>query len=419
MNKSVEVVLLEVKESFFMAITALRTNKLRSILTLLGIAVGVFSIIGVMTGMQVLLNSIESGMSALGVNTFQVQKYPMFSSDDPDRNAKLRNRKDITYDQAMRVKELANLANAVGVFCGDFGKIVVSTHGLKTNPNIYLSGRDIEGFTANSWTIRDGRVFTASEVANAQFVVILGNDIVKKIFPRSDPIGETVRIDGHQYRVIGVVEPRGGLLGGNGENFAVVPITTFFNVYGKNQLVAIKVQATSTDIMGECMEQVRGILRTVRHVTPGDEDDFYIWSNDSMITQFNDFTKYVRLGIMLVSGIALLAAGVGIMNIMLVSVTERTREIGIRKSIGARKSNIRTQFILEAVIISELGGLIGIIFGLLAGNIIAIILSIPAAIPYDWVLIGFLSCSVVGVVFGVYPAWKASNLDPIESLRYE
>jgi putative ABC transport system permease protein len=179
------------------------------------------------------------------------------------------------------------------------------------------------------------------------------------------------------------------------------------------------VQAQNQETFDECMEQIRGVLRTLRHVTPGDDDDFFIWSNDSMIAQFNEFTKYVRLGIMLVSAIALLAAGVGIMNIMLVSVTERTREIGIRKAIGARKSNIRAQFILEAVIISEIGGLIGILLGLLAGNLVAVQFGIPAIIPYDWVAIGFLSCSFVGIVFGVYPAWKASNLDPIEALRYE
>jgi putative ABC transport system permease protein len=154
-------------------------------------------------------------------------------------------------------------------------------------------------------------------------------------------------------------------------------------------------------------------------VNPGDEDDFYIFSNDSMIEQFNDFTKYLRLGIMLVSAIALLAAGVGIMNIMLVSVTERTREIGIRKAIGAKKTNILSQFILEAIVISELGGMLGIMLGIIVGNLVAIMLEVPAVIPWDWVAIGFVSCSLIGITFGVYPAWKASNLDPIESLRYE
>jgi len=420
MNQKVEKVFLEVKESLIMALVALRTNKLRSVLTLLGIAGGVFSIIGVMTAMGVLTNSIETGMSWLGVNTFQVQKYPMFEGNDPEDMAKFRNRRDITYDQAMYLKDHANMPSAVGIFCfSQSGKTVVSPHGEKTNPNIGLSGRDIEGFTANSWTIGDGRVFTMTEVSNASYVVILGKDVVKKIFPKTDPINQIVRIDGREYKVIGVVDPRGGLLGGNGDNYAIIPITTFFNVYGRDQQVAIKVQAPDQKSFDDCMEQVRGIMRTTRHVRPGEEDDFYMWSNDSMITQFNEFTKYVRVGIIVISAIALLAAGVGIMNIMLVSVTERTREIGIRKAIGARRDNILSQFILEAVIISQLGGLIGIVVGIIGGNLIAMLLEIPPVIPYDWVAVGFISCSIIGIVFGVYPAWKAANLDPIESLRYE
>ena len=415
-----ETILLEVKESFFMALAALKTNRLRSILTLLGIAVGVFSIIGVMTAMGVLLNSIEGGLSALGVHTFQIQKYPMFDSGDPADEAKLRNRRDITYEQALRVKERTTLANAVGMFCfTDYGKVVAAPNGEKTNPNVFLAGRDIEGFLANSWTIGDGRLFTQDEVAAGRHVAVVGMDVVKKIFPRTDPLGQTIRIDGREFEVIGVVNPRGGLLGGNGDYHVTIPVTTFFDIYGKERPINIKVVAAGAETYEDCMEQVRGILRAVRHVPPGEPDDFYIWSNDSVIEQFNNLTKYVQLGIMLVSAIALLAAGVGIMNIMLVSVTERTREIGIRKAIGARKKNILTQFILEAVLISELGGVIGIILGLIGGNLTAMFLEIPPVIPYEWVAIGFISCSIIGIVFGVYPAWKAANLDPIESLRYE
>ncbi|HTK81980.1 MAG TPA: ABC transporter permease [Bacteroidota bacterium] len=419
MNQKVESVLNSVKESIVMALVALRTNKLRSILTLLGVAVGVFSIIGIMTAMSALQNSIESGMSALGVNTVQVQKYPMFETNDPEDMPKYRNRRDITYEQAARVRDNAEMAKAIGIFCATFGKVVKSEHGEKTNPNVSLSGRNVEGFTANSWTISNGRIFTQTEVSSAQAVVVLGFDVAKKCFPRTDPINQLVRIDGHEFRVIGVKDSKGGMMGGGDDNIAVIPITTYFNMYGRDQNVNIKVQATDRTAFEDCVEQVRNILRAIRHVPPGEEDDFYIWSNDSMIAQFNDFTKYVRIGIMVISGIALLAAGVGIMNIMLVSVTERTREIGIRKALGARKSNILSQFVLEAVIISELGGIIGVTVGLIGGNMLAMLMEIPAVIPYNWVLIGFGSCTLIGVIFGVYPAWKAANLDPIESLRYE
>lgn len=419
MNRTLDLALLEVKEGLLMALVALKTNKLRSILTLLGIAVGVFSIIGVMTAMGVLLNSIEGGMSWLGVNTFQVQKDPMFESGSASEQANLRNRREITYDQGLRLRERATLASAVGMFCGEWGKVVVSPRGERTNPNVFLSGRDIEGFTANNWTIGDGRLFDNADLSSSRRVAVVGADIAKKLFPRVDPLGQTVRIDSREYTLIGIVQSRGQMLGGSGDNFVVIPITTFFDTYGRDSPVSIKVQSDGPNTYSDCMEQVRGIMRSIRHVPPGEEDDFYMWSNDSLITTFNEFTRYFQLGVMLVSAIALLAAGIGIMNIMLVSVTERTREIGIRKAIGARRNNILTQFVLEAIIISQIGGVIGIILGVVAGNAAAMALSIPPVVPYQWVAIGFFSCTLVGVVFGVYPAWKAANLDPIESLRYE
>ncbi|MBI4548114.1 MAG: ABC transporter permease [Ignavibacteriae bacterium] len=419
MNQSFETLVYEIRESLGMALAALRTNKLRSILTLLGIAVGVFSIIAVMTAMGVLVSSIESGLSQLGVNTFQVQRRPIFHSNDPRERAKIRKRKFIKYEQGLRVKENATQAKAVGLESWQFGRIVVTPFGNKTNPNVSLAGEDIEGFTTNNWAIGDGRLFTSEELSAAKSVAIVGMGVVEKIFPKMDPINQTVRIDGEEYQVIGVIERKGGMLGGNFDNFVAIPLTTYFEVYGKDRDVHIMVQSTDRETYDDCIEQVRGILRTARHVAPGDEDDFYIFSNDSLIERFNEVTYYVRLGILLVSAIALLAAGVGIMNIMLVSVTERTREIGIRKAIGARKTNILTQFILEAIVLSEFGGMIGILLGVIAGNLAAVFLEIPPVIPFDWAAIGFFICSIIGIAFGVYPAWKASNLDPIESLRYE
>ena len=419
MTQSLETLVYEVRESLGMALAALRTNKLRSILTLLGIAVGVFSIIAVMTAMGVLVSSIESGLSQLGANTFQVQRRPIFHSDNPRERAKIRNRKFIKYEQGLQVKEHASLAKAVGLESWRFGRIIATPFGNKTNPNVSLAGEDMEGFTTNNWTIGDGRLFSPEEFTSAKHVVVLGMGVVEKVFPKMDPINQTVRIDGEEYQVIGIIERRGGMLGGNQDNFVTIPLTTYFEVYGKDRDVHIMVQSTARETYDDCIEQVRGILRTARHVSPGDDDDFYIFSNDSLIERFNEVTYYVRLGILLISAIALIAAGVGIMNIMLVSVTERTREIGIRKAIGARKANILTQFILEAIVLSEFGGIVGIILGVLAGNIAAIFLEIPPVIPLDWAAIGFAICSIIGIIFGVYPAWKASNLDPIESLRYE
>ncbi len=409
---------MDLSEAFSMALNAIRAHKLRSVLTLLGVAVGVFSIIAVMTAMGVLRNSIESGMMQLGAHTFQVQKFPGFSTGPRDQS-RFRNRKNITHEQGIAVKERSTLAEAVGLEAWQFGKVVKALSGEQTNPNVSFCGEDREGFVTNNWAIGDGRLFTEDELASGRNVIILGADVVKKVFPKADPIGQKVRVDGQEYTVIGTVERKGQRLGGNQDNFAAVPISTFFRMYGKDRSIHIMVQARNAEVYEDCLEQVRGILRTERLVPPGEEDDFSIFSNDSLIDTFNELTQYVQLGIMVISFIALVAAGIGIMNIMLVSVTERTREIGIRKAVGARKKNILSQFILEAVMLSEVGGIAGVILGVAGGNSVAAIFSIPAIIPYDWVAIGLIACSLVGIIFGVYPAWKAASLDPIDALRYE
>jgi putative ABC transport system permease protein len=233
-------------------------------------------------------------------------------------------------------------------------------------------------------------------------------------------MGERVKFDGVKYLVVGVLESRGVRLGGDQDNFAVIPLTTGLTRFGRIwSSLSILVQARDAASYEDTVEQVRGILRAARKVAPLAADDFEVFSNDSLISQFNSFTQTVRWGVAVVSSIALLAAGVGIMNIMLVAVTERTREIGIRRAVGAKKRNILAQFVLEAVILCEIGGVLGVVLGILGGNAAAYFLKMPPAVPLDWAVIGLVTCSFVGVIFGTYPAIKAANLDPIESLRYE
>ena len=254
----------------------------------------------------------------------------------------------------------------------------------------------------------------------ARSICVLGSALATNIFPNRTAVGEELKIDGINYLVTGVLEAKGGALGGDQDNFAVMPLTTGLNRYGRwYRSLNILVQARDREAYESTVEEVRGALRAIRKTPPGEEDDFEISSNDSMIEQFNNFTKSLRIGVAVISSIALLAAGIGIMNIMLVSVTERTREIGIRRAIGAKKRNIMVQFIIEAVVLCEVGGAIGVVLGILGGNVLAFALKLPPVIPFDWVAIGLAICSLVGIVFGTYPAWKAANLDPIESLRYE
>ncbi len=408
------------KESLLMALSAIRASKLRSVLTLLGVAVGLFSIISVMTAVTVLQNSIEEGINQLGANTFQIQKMRGDFNTTPEERRKMRNRKNITYDQAIQIRDKTTLAEAVGIEAWKFGKIVYWGR-EKTNPNVSIAGENLEGIVTNDWTVEVGRSFNSPDMDLARPVAILGKAVTEKIFPPNiNPVGQTIRVDGGVYQIIGTFAKKGGSLGGNQDNFITIPITTYFSRYGRNdENIHIMVKARSRQVFEDCIDQARFILRAARNVPPGTEDDFSYFSNDSVINEFNNITKYIRLGVLLVSSIALLAAGVGIMNIMLVSVTERTREIGIRKAIGAEKRDVLTQFMIEAIILSLLGGIVGILLGIAGGNSVSVFADLPAAIPWDWVAIGLFVCSMVGLIFGVYPAWKAANLDPIEALRYE
>ncbi len=402
------------------ALSSLKANKLRSALTILGIAVGIFSIITVTTVVTMLQESIEEGVSSLGKNTFQIQKYPVQVGGNRHSRAKYRNRKDITLEDYKKLKaKLVKDALAVGAEQWTYGKIV--KYGNKeTNPNVQFCGCTVEAFPNNSWNVDKGRLFTDQEIRRYEKVVILGSDVVKKLFDFIDPIGKYVKIDGYKLRVIGILEEQGASFGQSQDNFAVVPITTFQNFYGKRKRsINITVSSRTKEEYNDLIEKAIGYFRTIRKVPAGEDDDFGIYSNESVLGQINDMTNGVKTGAIAIGLIALLAAGIGIMNIMLVSVTERTKEIGIRKAIGARRNNILIQFLSEAVILSLIGGVIGIVSGLLVGNLAGSFLNAASAIPVNWVVIGVLLCVVVGVGFGTYPAYKAANLDPIEALRHE
>lgn len=407
---------MDFNETIRIALSAIRANKLRSTLTLLGIVVGVFSIIGVMTALRVLQNSIESGLSDLGSHTFQIQKMPRFANRK--EWIKAMSRKNISYEQAMLVQQRMTLAEHFGIEAVD-GGIIIQAGNLKTNPNVSVYGETNEGFPTNNWSIKEGRLFSENEIQHTVNVVVIADGIVKKLFPKGNPIGQEIRVGDRRCTVIGTIEPKGGAMGGNQDNYVVLPLYTFLQYFGKQRSMNIMVKAKSPELYNDSIEEARFLLRTIRKVPPGQEDDFYVFSNDSLISTFNEFTFYVKMGVAFISFISLLAAGVGIMNIMLVSVTERTKEIGIRKAIGATRRSVLAQFVTEAIVLCQIGGIIGIGVGILGGNLVALAMSIPAIFPVDWAMIGFALCTLIGVAFGVYPAWKASNLDPIDCLRYE
>ena len=410
---------MKINQIFSISFNSILNNKLRTSLTILGVVVGIFSIIVIMTIITMLQDSIENGLSLLNKNTFQIEKFDRTQARGPGGDRSWRNRKDITIDEAKKLKEVLTDAKYVGAEQWQFGKIV--KYGNKeTNPNISVSGQTLDGIKTNNWKVEIGRDLRESDIQNSTNVCILGQDVVEKIFPNMNPVGQTVRVDARPFKVIGVLERQPAMFGQSRDNYIVMPITTWQSMYGKySNSVNIMVTAYNSEDYEDLIESAIGHFRKIRKVKPTEPNDFSIFSNESLITMVNNITDPIKIGALVISVIALLAAGVGIMNIMLVSVTERTREIGIRKAIGARKSSILIQFLIEAIILCIAGGLMGIIIGIGIGNFAGSFLNAQSAIPVDWVIIGISLCVMVGIIFGTYPAYKAANLDPIEALRYE
>jgi len=410
---------MKIFEIIKVALSSLRTNRLRSVLTILGIIVGIFSIIAISTVIEMLQNSIEQGVSQLGQNTFQIQKFPITFGNGPGERAKYRNRPDITLEEYYRLKEKLVEAKSVGAEQWGFGK-QLKVGNLKTNPNVQVCGCTLEAFPNNKWVVEDGRAFNDRDIQRYEEFIVLGADIAKKLFPNKSALDNIITLDGHKLKVIGVLESTGAVFGQSNDNFALIPITTFRNFYGRrSNSINITVMTHNKETYNDVIEFAEGYFRVIRGLKASEENNFSFFSNESILTQINDITNGVRIGSVVIAAIALLAAGVGIMNIMLVSVTERTREIGIRKAIGARKYNILVQFLTESVTLSLIGGIVGIVLGIAAGNLAGSFLKASAVIPIDWVIIGVMLCVIIGVTFGTYPAYKAANLDPIEALRYE
>jgi len=405
------------KESFWMAIAAIKQNKLRSTLTLLGISIGVFSVIGVMTAIRTLESSVESGLNVFAANTFVIQKYPEISFGEERR--KHRKRKNIDYDQYKKLKNRAMLPLLVSVSERNEVRNVKYKDNVVKN-YVGLFGGDEGSIRTFKTYIGGGRNIAPDDVRYARNVCVLGMDVVDRLFPFEDPLSKKIQIEGLDYYVVGVAERQGEAFGQSQDNYIAIPITSYLQKFSnKWTTLSINVEAASEEDYDKTREEAIGIMRTIRKVKPGVENDFEIITSGEMIETFSGFTSGIKLFALSVSIIALVVAGIGIMNIMLVSVTERIKEIGIRKAIGATKKDILTQFLMEAVFLSEFGGIVGIIMGISAGNLVSFIFKIPAVIPIDWAIIGLAVCSLIGIGFGIYPAWKAAQLDPIESLRFE
>jgi putative ABC transport system permease protein len=409
-------------EVFRLAFGSLGVNKLRSFLTMSGITIGVFSVIGVMTAVSALRGSIETGLSFLGSNMFQFAKWPTGIQVNGDDREKYQKRRNVSLEQAERYAEL--MKGSSGVICFkafENENVVQATYGgRKSTPGVTFGGTNEFFLQANQFAIDTGRNFTAADVELVRPVAIIGQSIVGKLFPSESPLGKVLKSNGRTYTVIGTFAAKGSMFGQNEDDIIMVPITRFLMDFGaEHYSINVATQAPSQLVYNETMDRGIATMRLVRGLRPEQENDFELYSNDSLVAAFAKLADTVSSGAFIISAIALLAAGIGIMNIMLVSVTERTKEIGIRKAVGARKIIVLTQFLVESVVLSVTGGLFGIVLGTIAGNVLAVFLSVSIVFPWGWALTGVVVCSVIGVVFGLYPAWKAASLDPIEALRYE
>jgi len=413
-------------DTVLMSLQAIRSNKLRSSLTLVGIVLGVASIIAVMTGISVIQVTMEKEMSVLGTQTFQVQKWPAGFSTPEERRKAMR-RPPMTLSDAQAIRDHVRSVDIVGSEIWDFG-FTAEYRGEETNDNLAIVGGTPEYPQNNTHYVGHGRNISQMDVHAGRRVVVIGHAIGQELFPFVDPVGRKIRVDDREYNVIGVFDEKKSAFGSQYDHYILMPVSTFLNTYGDinsfgfERSVNITVHAKTPEVVADAIEETRAVLRRVRGVRRGDEDNFEYFNSEGMIRQFNQMTAGVKTGAFVIGIIALLVAGIGIMNIMLVSVTERTKEIGIRKSLGAKPPYILRQFLLEAVVLCNFGGIIGVAVGFGIGNMmvkLGMSSSFETVVPMQWAVIGLLFCTAVGVIFGMLPAIKASRLNPIDALRYE
>jgi len=415
---------MNIAESISIAVDAVRAHKLRSSLTLLSIGIGVFAIISSSGITGTLAQAVSTQLADLGENSFLIQRTPTLQFGHNWR--KYARRKNITPDLARQFRE--RMTNTQLITISNTAPGYTIKAGLEsTNPDVSLIGIDELYFSVNAAGISEGRGFTDQDVAIGTRVAIVGEDVVKALFGDSDAMGKRITIKNQEFTVVGILEKKGGVLGQSQDNRVLIPISVFTTYYTWfwDTSVDISVKADSKEALEATVDEAIGIMRVLRGVKPWDENDFELDTNEALSSQFANLGGAIA-AVAWISGLgALLAAGIGIMNMMLVSVKERTREIGVRKALGARKRWIVRQFLIESITLCQLGGLTGVVSGLGLSYILALLIrsgtmpSLQFVWPWGAVVFSVVACTLIGVGFGLYPAWRAAQLDPIEALRYE
>ena len=387
-------------------------------MTLTGVVIGIFAIIGVMTAISVLQQSVQDNINGLGAGTFQIQKFPNINMGN--ERWKYQNRKNLDYRDFQRLLPRLKIVDYATAEDWNWNK-TFKYKDKSTKANMVIAGITHNWEFTNNLRVDLGRMISQIDEENASHVVVLGSEAADILFQNVNPIGEDIKIDGVKYRVVGLAEKRGQRFGNSMDNRAYMPLTTYFKYYGQASFTSLNYCFTVLDQneFEAGMREVINELRIIRGDMPGEEDSFETWTNASLLDSFNKMTAAIKIAAAIIASIALLASGIGIMNIMLVTVSERTREIGVRKSLGAKRRDVLYQFMFEALILTEIGGVIGIVLGIIAGNVVAFLADMSVVFPWDWAITGFVVCSAIALIFGSYPAYKAASLDPIEALRYE
>ncbi|MFM8568343.1 MAG: ABC transporter permease [Candidatus Kapaibacterium sp.] len=406
-------------ETIISAVTSIRANLLRSVLTLLSIALGTFAIISVGVATSTLENSVVGALDEIGGNSFVIQRTPSIQMGSSSWR-KYQRRPIISLMQAEEYKRRMGDEAMVAISDRDFGK-TIKCGNFSTNPDVTVFGVDENYFVVRNKNVTAGRPLQAEDVFASRNIVVIGNDVAVKLFPQGNAVGQQVTIDNLRLEVVGVLAAQGAVLGRSQDNEVYIPLNVYVRRFaGESYFTAtLSVKSFDEASFASVFDESIGVMRSVRGCKPWDENDFEIEDNSSIKDQFTTFIDFAAYFAAFIASFSLAAAGVGIMNIMLISVKERTREIGLRKAIGAKSSSILLQFLLEAVTLCQLGGIIGLVVGLAIVGIIAVLTSLSFVIPWSWIIISIVFCTFVGLTFGAYPAWKAARLDPIDALRYE